>query len=166
LKVERPQSDVQTDEGKTSASGASASRSTSSHPSRRDFSPWTARQRSVILGLVILLFVYLTSRAVLHRQYVADPQPINPSRAAELADRIDPNTADAATQAALPSIGEKRARDIVAYREQFVADHPGRVAFRSAADLLPIKGFGGAIVSSIEPYLLFPAALASQPIPQ
>ena len=99
---------------------------------------------------------YLAIRWWLNPMYVSDPQPRDPPRAIELADRIDPNTADAATLAALPMIGEKRARDIVGYRERFLKDNPGKVAFQRPQDLYRIRGFGVAIVAQIQPYLLFP----------
>ena len=65
------------------------------------------------------------------------------------------------TMAALPMIGEKRARLIVEYREQFQALHPGQRAFNSAQDLLRIRGIGPAMMSQLQPYLLFPGPSAT-----
>ncbi len=118
--------------------------------------PWTAPQRAVICALLCAMLAYLAIRWWLNPMYVSDPQPRDPPRAIELADRIDPNTADTPTLAALPMIGEKRAREIVAYRERFLRDHPGKAAFTRPEDLYRIKGFGVAIVAQIQPYLLFP----------
>jgi hypothetical protein len=118
--------------------------------------PWTAPQRGVLIALVSGILIYLVLRLVLNPSYVSDPQPHEPPRAKEVEDRIDPNTADWATLAALPQIGEKRARDIVTYREQFVAEHPGRAAFTRPEDFYRMKGFGNAMVAQIEPYLIFP----------
>jgi DNA uptake protein ComE-like DNA-binding protein len=114
-----------------------------------------------MIALLCLLLVYLLVRLWMNPSYVSDPQPPVPARAAEVENRIDPNTADWSTLAALPQIGERRARDIVAYREQFVAQNPGQVAFARPEDLYRIRGFGVAIVALIEPYLIFPSTQPS-----
>jgi hypothetical protein len=118
---------------------------------------WTAPQRGVVIVLLTGMLVYLAVRLFVNPVYVSDPQPPIPTRAPELEDRIDPNITDAATLAALPQIGGKRARDIIAYREHFVAEHPGQRAFAKLDDLLRIKGIGAATLSQIEPYLIFAA---------
>ena len=117
---------------------------------------WTARQRRAIVILLIGILTYLAIRLVRNPIYVADPQPRDGPRAAELADKIDPNTADVATLAALPMIGQRRAQDIVAYRERFVAQNPNRPAFTRVEDLLRIRGFGSAMIEHVRPYLTFP----------
>ena len=117
---------------------------------------WTVRQRAVIIVLLSIILLYLTVRLIVNRVYVSDPQPRDPPRALELADKIDPNTADVATLAALPMIGERRARDIVEHRERFVAQSPGKLAFTRLEDLLRIKGFGPAMIEHVRPYLTFP----------
>src|SRR5688572_15737294 len=58
---------------------------------------WTYGQRIALLIIVAAMFVYLGVRYALNPVYVSNPQPVEPSRAAELLDRIDPNTADIAT---------------------------------------------------------------------
>ena len=118
--------------------------------------PWTARQRGVLIGFVLLLAAYVAVRYWLNPMYVSDPQPITPAKAGELADRIDPNLASADELAALPLIGERRARDIVTYRERYVAEHPGKVAFEEPNDLLAIRGIGASILAQIRPFLIFP----------
>jgi DNA uptake protein ComE-like DNA-binding protein len=102
------------------------------------------------------VLIYLAIRLIRNPGYVSDPQPGDPPRAAELADRIDPNTADVATLAALPTIGHRRAQDIVDYRERFVAQNPGKVAFTRVEDMVRIKGFGIAMIEHVRPYLTFP----------
>jgi hypothetical protein len=127
---------------------------------------WTAKQRRAIVILLAAILIYLTIRLIRNPVYVADPQPRDGPRAAELADRIDPNTADVATLAALPMIGQRRAQDIVEYRERFVAQNPGKRAFTRVEDLLRIKGFGTAMIEHVRPYLTFPReqpAPATQP---
>jgi competence ComEA-like helix-hairpin-helix protein len=118
--------------------------------------PWTASQRSVLIGLLLILAAYISIRWFFNRQYVSDPQPAVPSRYDELADRIDPNTADVATLAALPTIGEKRAKDIVAYREKWLRDGRRGQPFGRLDDLLKVQGIGAATIAQLKPYLIFP----------
>jgi DNA uptake protein ComE-like DNA-binding protein len=108
--------------------------------------------------LLFALLIYASIRLYVNRGYVSDPQPAEPAHAAELADKIDPNTADADTLAVLPLIGPKRAADMVAYREQFLKQHPGAVAFKSLNDLMRIKGIGFTTIDQLSPYLSFPSA--------
>jgi DNA uptake protein ComE-like DNA-binding protein len=117
---------------------------------------WSQSHRLVLIALLAILLVYLSIRLLLNPVYVADPQPLEPQRAAEVQDRIDPNAADAHTLAALPLIGEKRGEEIVAYRAQFLAEHPGEIAFKVPDDLRRIRGIGTATLTQLEPYLIFP----------
>ncbi|MGH7177716.1 MAG: ComEA family DNA-binding protein [Tepidisphaeraceae bacterium] len=117
---------------------------------------WSPAQRSAISVLTIGLLGLILLRYALNPQFVSDPQPAVPDRAADLADRIDPNTADWQTLAALPMIGEKRARDIVAYRERYLARHPAGVAFAHPTDLMSIRGIGVSTLAQIRPFLVFP----------
>jgi DNA uptake protein ComE-like DNA-binding protein len=117
---------------------------------------WTAQQRGVLLVLLGGLLVYLAVRLVFNPLYVSNPQPAVPPRYDELADKIDPNTADWQTLAALPMLGEKRAKTIIEYREAFVAQHPDRPAFEEAEDLLLVRGIGPSMLATLRPYLLFP----------
>jgi DNA uptake protein ComE-like DNA-binding protein len=119
--------------------------------------PWTTPQRGVILAILVGLVIYGAVRLVLNRAYISNPQPALPVHAAELADRIDPNTADASTLSVLPLIGDKRAVDIVSYRDRHTRDHPGDPAFKSLQDLLKIRGIGAATIDQLQPYLIFPA---------
>ena len=82
------------------------------------------------------------------------------------AEAININTAGKAELMAVRGIGEKRAEAIIAYREQFVTDNPGRIAFTQPADLTSVTGIGPATVSQIEPFLIFPSTPppTSQPL--
>ena len=122
---------------------------------------WTASQRRALIVLLVALWVFIAVRFALNPAYVTDPQPVAPSRYGELADRIDPNTADWQTLAALPAIGEKRAKEIVAYRDEFTARHPGRRAFERVEDLHRIKGIGAAMTNTLRSYLTFPTTAPS-----
>src|SRR5262249_30771873 len=116
--------------------------------------PWTHSQRVVLIVLLSGLLVYLSVRLLLNPMYVSDPQPLHPRHDKDLKNRTVPNTADVKTLAALPMIGEKRARDIVAYRERFTAQWPGEPAYKRPEDLMKIKGIGRAMVQTIEPFLI------------
>ena len=122
---------------------------------------WTLSQRRALILLLSILFIWLCIRFAMNRRYVSDPQPPNGSRADELASRIDPNTADWQTLAAIPELGEKRAKAIVEYREQIHQKDPQRIVFAAPTDLLPIRGIGQATMENMEPYLLFPSKPAS-----
>ena len=118
---------------------------------------WTISQRRALIVLCIALSVYIGVRYFLNRRYVSDPQPATPEFARDLQDKIDPNTADAPTLAVLPLIGDKRAADIVSYREQYLRDHPGKVAFEKLEDLGEIRGIGPSTLMQVKPYLMFPS---------
>lgn len=115
----------------------------------------TSHRRAIVV-LLSLLIGYVAIRLLLSPAHIADPQPARPARETELADRIDPNTADLPTLAALPGLGEKRAGDIIAYREQFARANAGQPAFIRPQDLLKIRGIGYAMMTQLTPYLMFP----------
>jgi DNA uptake protein ComE-like DNA-binding protein len=116
-----------------------------------------------MIVLTALLMAYVGVRLLLHPSSIADPQPTRPAREAELADRIDPNTADVHTLATLPGLGEKRAGDIVNHRERFERANPGQRAFTRAQDLLKIDGIGYAMMTQLAPYLLFSQEPSTDP---
>ena len=119
---------------------------------------WTPSQRGVLIAFVLILSTVLLIRLGLNRHYVSDPQPVRPDRYDELADRLDPNVATWQELAVLPQLGEKRAKEIVAYRDQFRADHRGDVPFAKPEDLLVVKGIGVAMLNTIRPHLAFPTS--------
>jgi hypothetical protein len=125
--------------------------------------PWSKPQRAVVLLILAGILIYGSIRLFINRSYVSDPQPLTPLHAAELADRIDPNTADAPTFSVLPLIGERRANDIIAYRQRYTRDHPGEIAFKSLDDLLKIRGVGLSTLDQIRPFLIFPKSSTTQP---
>src|SRR5215213_594330 len=80
---------------------------------------WTPTQRGVLIAFVLVFSTILLIRLARDRMYVSNPPPPRAERYDDLADRIDPNTATWQELAVLPQIGEKRAKDIVSYRERF-----------------------------------------------
>ena len=117
---------------------------------------WQRSQRVVLIAIVLLLSGYLLIRLSINRDYVSDPPPVQGARAQDLAHRLDPNRATWQELAALPQIGPARAKELVAWRDQFVAAHPGQAPFARAEDLLRVKGIGASTLETLRPHLTFP----------
>ena len=62
--------------------------------------------------------------------------------------QVNVNTASVYELTLLPGIGESRAKDIIAYRNEYGM-------FTQAEDLLKIKGIGDATLEKIRPYITF-----------
>jgi DNA uptake protein ComE-like DNA-binding protein len=125
-------------------------------PAGQGAAVWTPAQRGVLVVSVLVLVAFLAIRLWVNRQSISDPPPARAARADELLDRLDPNVAGEKELAALPQLGEKRAHEIVAYREQFRADGRGPTPFKSPDDLLKIRGVGVSMVETLKPYVMFP----------
>jgi DNA uptake protein ComE-like DNA-binding protein len=117
---------------------------------------WTAGQRRAILALLILFTAFLTYRYFTNTQQLPQSFDGEGPRHAELQSQVDPNTADWETLAAIPNLGEKRAKAIVAYRDQQALKAPDGIVFKRPEDLRNIRGIGPATVQNLKPYLLFP----------
>ena len=117
---------------------------------------WTLPQRRALIALLAVLLAVLAFRYAVNRAYTPDPQPPRGARADELASRIDPNVADWQTLAAIPGLGEKRARQIAEYRIRAQEGAPGAIVFHQATDLLRVRGIGRATMENLRPYLIFP----------
>jgi helix-hairpin-helix protein len=126
---------------------------------------WTLPQRRALLVLLSLFLVALIVQLLVNRRFVSD-HAAHGGRSDELASRLDPNTADWQALAAIPNLGEKRAKDIVSYRNRARGIKPGAVVFKSVYDLRVIRGIGPAMVEKLRPYLIFPGEdPASLPTP-
>jgi DNA uptake protein ComE-like DNA-binding protein len=117
---------------------------------------WTPTQRRTLLILLTIFLLVLVVSAIRNPQYISNPQPPQPFRAAELLDKLDPNTASAAELVVLPQLGEKRAAAIVELRQRRLRRDPTTIPFRRAEDLLQVNGIGAAMVETLRPYLTFP----------
>jgi hypothetical protein len=124
---------------------------------------WTPAQRGVLIAFVLILCIVLLLRLARDRMYVSNPPPPRAERYDDLADRIDPNTATWEELAVLPQIGEKRAREIIAYREAFVVRQPNAVPFARPQDLMRVNGIGPAMIETLRPHLAFPTTASTQP---
>ncbi len=116
---------------------------------------WTTSQRKALLTLGVVLAMFLTIQWLREPVDLADPLPNDGPRVEEIMNRLNPNTADAAALSAIPNLGEKRAAEIIGYRENFIRQHPNSSAFNSTDDLRNIKGFGPATAANLAPYLMF-----------
>ena len=113
-------------------------------------------QRRILTPLLALLIAYAVVRYARNPVYIADPQPAAGDRAADLADRLDPNTATPAELTAIPGMGAARAAKIVERRETVLKRDPTTVPFRSPDDLFYVERFGRSMVEQAKPYLVFP----------
>jgi len=111
----------------------------------------TRANLAAILGLLLIATVWLGWKSSRPRIVFQDQPAGNPSRIEAVVDRIDPNTASQASLRRLYGIGPARAEDIVDY----CTEH-GPGAFRTAGDLVKIKGIGHVTVSKIASELSLP----------
>jgi hypothetical protein len=117
---------------------------------------WTPTQRRSVLILSMFLLIFLAVEFLTKPAVLTDPLPQDMPRAQDIQDRLDPNISSAEALSAIPELGEKRALEIVAYRENFELRYPGHRAFTQPEDLVQIKGIGLATIENLRPYLLFP----------
>lgn len=129
---------------------------TGTRESRPHALTWTLPQRRALLLVLTGFGLILGVRLVCNPAFVSDPQPDEPPRFRDLADRVDPNTADWQTLAALPTLGEKRARAITDYRDERLRARPGETVYKAPRDLMAVRGIGAAMVVTLRPYLIFP----------
>lgn len=102
------------------------------------------------LGIGLLVLIRLLTIPTTH----PDPLPPFPTGYDRLADRIDPNVADAGELAVLPGIGPSKADGIIAYRDKSRARGQWP-AFERVEDLEHVYGIGPAIVEKMRPYVIF-----------
>ena len=117
---------------------------------------WTPSHRKVLIGFILLASIGYLVCLYFNPQYIPKPQPPKGLRASELQAKLDPNTADWQTLALIPNLGESRAKQIAAYRDEFRSTRPDKIPFQSPDDLLKVKTIGVSTVEQITPYLSFP----------
>lgn len=110
---------------------------------------WTASRRILIALFVCALAFWLN----LHLWLGWSPITSTPASNVDITLHLDPNTATWAQLAAIPELGEKTARNIVAYRQSQQAK--GLIPFRTLADLDAVPGIGPGKLKLFEPYLRF-----------
>ncbi len=117
---------------------------------------WRPAQRGVLIVFVLIFAGFLAWQTWFDRQFVTNPQTGEGPRSAELLDRVDPNTAPLAELSLVPGLGQKRAREILAYRREFFRTRPHAIPFEREEDLLKVKGIGVTVLENLKPYLVFP----------
>ena len=125
--------------------------------------PWLPGQRRALAGLLVILCVGLGIRYACRPVFLDDPLPKIGPAAASIDSLLDPNRATMQELSAIPGLGEKRAQEIVDYRERWLSNHPELPAFATADDLRNIKGIGPATVANMLPFLTFPAPSTTRP---
>jgi competence ComEA-like helix-hairpin-helix protein len=113
---------------------------------------WTRQQRGVLIGFLLVLSALFTIRLIHNNQTVPPDLPDVGPRAGEVMSQLDLNTADAASLSAIPRLGAAKAQAIVAYRQQYLAAHPGKRAFDRMEALYRVKGIGVATMETMKQY--------------
>lgn len=117
-------------------------------------SRFTPAQRYGILVIVAIGFVTVLQRNQSWTARIDDPSPVG-HRVNELVGKLDPNNAEATALVAIPGLGERRSRDIVAFREKKNSES-NAVIYKEIKDLMQVRGIGPALSKQMEPYLIFP----------
>jgi len=113
---------------------------------------WTLQQRGVLCAILLILSLVFAFRLIRNDQIVPQRLVDQGPRAGEVSSQLDLNSADAAELSAIPRLGEMKAAAIVAWREQFVAAHPGKRAFEEMETLYRIKGIGPSTMELLRQY--------------
>jgi len=112
---------------------------------------WTRADLAAVMFLLLLGAIWLTWESAQPRIEFADQPLAKSQRVRAATDRIDPNTASAASMRRLGGIGPARAGAIIEYRSSH-----GPNAFRTAADLAGVHGIGPGTIHRIAPDLSLP----------
>jgi hypothetical protein len=124
--------------------------------SRMDFT-WRRPNLAAILVFLIAGGAVLAWRMTGQSVQAGEDIPVDSPRVAQGWDRIDPNTASYASLRRLPGLGQHKAQDVIAWRENH-KDQP----FREARDLSRIRGFGTVLPRRVAPYLDLPLKTTAQ----
>ena len=110
----------------------------------------SSRNVRALLLLAVIFGACLCFRSRARPVGLRDGLPVFPSRLAAAEEKIDPNSAGAASLRRLPGIGPTIAQRIVDYRKS-----RGPTAFQTAEDLMKIRRIGPATVRKIAGELKF-----------
>ena len=113
---------------------------------------WTRGHRAALLVCCAAASVLLAIGGT-GREWFGRRVPVWPVQVAETVERIDPNTASAASLRRLSGIGETKARAIVDYRQAH-----GGTCFGRPEDLTAVHGIGERLVDVNRSSLCFDAA--------
>ncbi|MFW6065739.1 MAG: ComEA family DNA-binding protein [Planctomycetota bacterium] len=122
-------------------------------PRKRRFDlSWRRAHLPAMLAVILLAGAVLAARARSRTILMDHRVPVIFGRAAAGEEKIDPNTATAASLHRLPGVGPVKARAIVEYRKTVTE---GR-AFHSINDMTAVHGIGPGIARNIRPYVRLP----------
>jgi len=115
---------------------------------------WSRADCKALLLLLVSWWAALGYRWVVRDVELGPRIGVDYSRVKTINERIDPNTASAASLRRLPMIGPVKARQIVQYR----TTHQGKgfPVFACPKDLEKVRGIGPGIIRRIKRYLQFP----------
>ncbi len=114
---------------------------------------WSRRNLAVLIVLCLVCAGSLASRGLRQHTEFGERIAVHPARVQAAAERIDPNTATAASLRRLPGIGQEIVQRIIAYRQQQAGQ-----AFRTPDDLTKVKGIGPKKLQRIRPFLQMASA--------
>ena len=112
---------------------------------------WTRADLAAVMSLLLLGAIWLGWESAQPRIEFANQPPSQDQRVSAATDRIDPNTASAASMLRLGGIGPARAGAIIEYRNSH-----GPKAFKTVDDLTRIRGIGPGTIHRITPDLSLP----------
>jgi competence ComEA-like helix-hairpin-helix protein len=120
---------------------------------------WRRQNVLALIVLCLLAALGLASRRWAQANHVGDDPPVDAAKVAVAEEKINPNTASAASLNRLPEVGPAKTRAIIEYRSPAAS----RPAFRYAEDLDDVHGVGPGIVERAAPYLSLPQRAQSRP---
>ena len=125
---------------------------------------WRRDDRIALMVLLGAWGIWLGVSAAGRRQAIGPRVQVFSEKLAAVREKIDPNTATAASLRRLPLIGPEKALAIVAYRRA-QAD-AGRPAFAYLEDLAEVPGIGPGILGRAERHVTLPPRPADALPPQ
>jgi len=112
------------------------------------------QNKSFLLWLILLTLLIFAIFPLRGQTYHFEKQEDN-YKLIEIYDKINPNTADWPSLARLPSIGEKRAKDIINYRNNSRLYDNTTTVYTNYLDLAQVRGIGEITCENIKDYLTF-----------
>ena len=117
---------------------------------------WNRSDRRAMTVLLGIWGIYLTFHAAGHTIRPGWPIKTDPMKVELVREKIDPNTASAASLKRLPMVGPAKAEAIVAYRQS--PHRQSGLTFESPEDLKNVPGIGPGIVERIKDHMSFSEA--------
>lgn len=124
---------------------------------------WRRGDRAALTVLLALAAAALALQAAGRRAAAGRGLPVDAARVKLITEKIDPNTASAASLRRLPGIGPTKAQAIVHFRAARQAQGQRR-PFAFAEDLAEVHGIGPGIVRAVADHLAVPRRNPRPPI--